>query len=82
MKYYVTTKKIMETIESDKATAKRIFQQAKAKSKYQLNVREVPASIVNEIIGYKAFAEPQLLDEKNPLLNPNLALFKRKEENK
>ena len=59
MKYYVNTKEIMDTIESDKATAQRIFRQAKAKSKYQLNVREVPARIVNEIIGYKAFAEPQ-----------------------
>ena len=59
MKYYVNTKEIMDTIKSDKATAQRIFRQAKAKSKYQLNVREVPARIVNEIIGYKAFAEPQ-----------------------
>ena len=59
MKYYVTTKEIMDTIEADKPTAQRIFRQAKAKSKYQLNVRGVPARIVNEIIGYKAFAEPQ-----------------------
>lgn len=59
MKYYVTTKDIADTLETSLYQARKIFMDAKCKSKLRFSEREVPARIVNEIIGYKAFAEPQ-----------------------
>jgi hypothetical protein len=59
MKYYVTTKDIADTLETSLYQARKIFRDAKCESKFRYSEREVPASIVNEIIGYKAFAEPQ-----------------------
>lgn len=59
MKYYVTTKDIADTLETSLYQARKIFRDAKCQSKFRYSEREVPARIVNEIIGYKAFAEPQ-----------------------
>jgi hypothetical protein len=59
MKYYVTTKDIADTLETSLYQARKIFLNAKCKSKLRFSEREVQASIVNQIIGYKAFAEPQ-----------------------
>ena len=59
MKYYVTTKDIANTLETSLYQARKIFLNAECKSKLKFSEREVPARLVNEIIGYKAFAEPQ-----------------------
>ena len=59
MKYYVTTKDIAHALDTSLYQARKIFLNAKCKSKLKFSEREVPARIVNEIIGYKAFAEPQ-----------------------
>lgn len=59
MKYYLTTEKIQKELEMTKTEAQRLFRQAKSKAKWTPSNREVPARLVNEIIGYKAFETPQ-----------------------
>lgn len=50
----------MEKLQTNKHLAQIIFRQAKAKSQSLFSHREVPAKAVNQIIGYKAFKEPQI----------------------
>ena len=59
MKYYVTTKDIADTLETSLYQARKIFNLLLHLALMKFSEREVPARIVNEIIGYKAFAEPQ-----------------------
>jgi hypothetical protein len=59
MKYYVTTKDIADALDTSLYQARKIFRDAKCESKFRYSEREVPASIVNKLVGYKAFAEPQ-----------------------
>ena len=49
MKYYVNTKDIANTLETSLYQARKIFLNAKCKSKLKFSEREVPARIVNEI---------------------------------
>jgi hypothetical protein len=49
----------MSKLETNKYQAMRIFRQAKSKSQSLFSQREVPARLVNQVIGYKAFEEPQ-----------------------
>jgi hypothetical protein len=48
MKYYVTTKDIADTLETSLYQARKIFLDAKCKSKLRFSEREVPARLVNE----------------------------------
>ena len=58
MKYYLTTEHIQKELDLTKPAAQRIFREAKSLAKWKPNNREVPASIVNQIIGWKQFTEP------------------------
>ena len=59
MKYHVTTEQIQKRLEVEKPVAQRIFRQAKSMAKWTPNNREVPARLVNQIIGWQEFEVPQ-----------------------